>query len=322
MPSSHHGMENPELFPEIMPYAAEMLPVGDGHALYVEQCGRQSGVPIVVVHGGPGSGCTPLMRRFFDPDYFRIILFDQRGANRSTPLASLDNNTPDLLVADMETIRAHLGIDQWHVFGGSWGSTLSLLYATAHPARCLSLTLRGIFLMRQMEIDWLFKQVHHVFPEEWELFINHLPPSERAAPIDAYYVRLTHTNPEIVKAAARAWNRLENACSYLMPNADATSGPLDDDAGISRARIECHYFIHEILAEDKILGRIDAIRNIPATIIQGRYDMVCPMISAYDLHKAWPEAGFIIVPNSGHSANDPAMRGALLQASQRLQKQI
>ena len=310
-----------ELFPEITPYATEMFEVGDGHTLYVEQCGRQSGIPVVMVHGGPGSGASATMRRFFDPDVFRIILFDQRGSNRSRPLASLHANTPGTLVSDMEKIRAHLGIEKWHVFGGSWGSTLSLLYGIAHPDRCLSLTVRGIFLMRQREIDWLFKQVYNVFPEEWELFINYLPPEERTSPIPAYYKRLTSPDIEIVKDAARPWNRLENACSYLLPNAAVVSGPLDDDSGISRARIECHYFIHEVLSDNHILGQVDRLRGIPATIVQGRYDMVCPYTSAYELHKVWPEAEFITVPDSGHSMNDPAMRTALLKTVRRLSNQ-
>jgi proline iminopeptidase len=263
---------------------------------------------------------VPFLRRFFDPDYFRIILFDQRGAYRSRPLADLNENTPDKLVADMEKIRTHLGIDQWHIFGGSWGSTLSLLYGIAHPERCLSLTLRGIFLMRRIEIDWFYQNGNYIFPEEWELFLAHLPPDARKKPISSYYKLLTHPDIDVVKAAARPWNRLENSCSYLFPNADAVSGPLDDDAGISRARIECHYFLHEILADDHILERVDRLRGIPSTIIQGRYDIVCPMVGAYDLHKAWPEAEFIILPNSGHSANDPVMRSALLAAARQLQR--
>jgi len=314
-------MSGQELFPEIEPFRSEYLSVGDGHELYLEQCGRQGGVPIVVVHGGPGSGCTPIMRRFFDPSYYRIILFDQRGANRSRPLASLHKNTPDNLVVDMEKIRTHLGIDQWHIFGGSWGSTLSLLYAESHVERCLSLTLRGIFLMQPSELDWLFRDAQNIFPEEWERFITYLPPEQRTNPLSAYYDLLCHLDMKIVKAAARVWNRWENACSYLMPNPEALSGPLDDAAGISRARIECHYFLYCLFTpHDRILQNVDRIRGIPATIIHGRYDMVCPIANAYALHQAWPEAEFIIVPNSGHSANDPAMRAALLAATERLKR--
>ncbi len=310
---------NHDLFPDIEPYASEYLNVGDGHELYLEQCGRASGVPILVVHGGPGSGCTPIMRRFFDPDHYRIILFDQRGANRSRPLASLHENTPDKLVADIEKIRTHLGIEKFHVFGGSWGSTLGLLYGQAHPEKCLSLTLRGIFMMRQMELDWLFGKAQHVFPEEWDLFINHLPKRQHAKPIPAYYELLRSTDVETVRGATRAWNRYENALSYLMPNPDAISGPLDDESGISRAAIECHYFLHCLFTpDDRILKNIHTLRGIPATIIHGRYDMVCPIMSAIDLHQAWPEAELIIVPNSGHSANDPAMRSALIGATERL----
>ncbi|HCM83409.1 MAG TPA: prolyl aminopeptidase [Alphaproteobacteria bacterium] len=308
-----------DLFPEIEPYASEYLSVGDGHELYIEQCGRASGAPILVVHGGPGSGCTPTMRRFFDPDYYRIILFDQRGSNRSRPLASLHENTPDKLVSDLEKIRAHLGIENWHIFGGSWGSTLSLLYAQAHPAHCLSLTLRGIFMMRQLELDWLFGKVKHVYPEEWALFINHLPQRQRDNPIRAYYELLRSTDVETVRAATRAWNRYENASSYLMPTPEAISGPLDDESGISRAVIECDYFLNKIFTpDDRILQNVDKLRGIPGTIIHGRYDMVCPITSAFDLHAAWPEAEFIIIPDSGHSANDPAMRAALIAATERL----
>lgn len=308
-----------ELFPEIEPYTSEYLNVGDGHELYLEQCGRASGVPILVVHGGPGSGCTPTMRRFFDPDYYRIILFDQRGASRSRPLTKLEHNTPDHLVADIEKIRTHLGIEQWHVFGGSWGSTLGLLYGEAHPERCLSLTLRGIFMMRRGELDWLFKHVQHIYPEEYERFIHFLPPQHRTDPLPAYYDLMLNPNPAIHKPAVTAWNRFENACSYLMPNPEAISGTLDDDAGISRARIECHYFLHCLFSpDDRILQNVGALRGIPATILHGRYDMVCPISSAVDLHAAWPEAEFIIVPDSGHSANDPAMRSALVAATERL----
>ncbi len=308
-----------DLFPEIEPYASEYLNVGDGHELYIEQCGRASGVPILVVHGGPGSGCTPTMRRFFDPDYYRIILFDQRGSNRSRPLASLYANTPDHLVADIEKIRTHLGISRWHVFGGSWGSTLGLLYGETHPDRCLSLTMRGIFMMRQLELDWLFGKVKHVYPEEWDLFIHHLPEAQRKNPIPAYYELLRSTDLETVRGATRAWNRYENACSYLMPTPEAVSGPLDDASGISRAVIECHYFLKELFTpDDRILRNVGALRGIPGTIIHGRYDMICPITSAFELHAAWPEAEFIIVPDSGHSANDPAMRSALVAATERL----
>ena len=307
------------LFPEIDPFASEYLAVGDGHELYLEQCGRASGVPILVIHGGPGSGCTPTLRRFFDPDYYRIILFDQRGANRSRPLASLHANTPDHLVADIEKIRKHLGIEKWHVFGGSWGSTLALLYAEAHADHCQSLIVRGIFMMRQLELDWLFEKVQHVYPEEWQLFIHHLPEHQRSRPLRAYYELLRSTNSEIVLAATRAWNRYENACSYLLPNAEAVSGPLDDAAGISRAVIECHYFLHELFSpDDRILQNAAALRGIPGTIIHGRYDMICPITNAFELHAAWPEAEFIVVPDSGHASNDPAMRAVLIAATERL----
>lgn len=310
---------NLDLFPEIEPYASEYLSVGDGHELYIEQCGRASGAPILVVHGGPGSGCTPTLRRFFDPDYYRIILFDQRGSNRSRPLASLHANTPDHLVEDIEKIRAHLGIEQWHVFGGSWGSTLGLLYGEAYPERCLSLTLRGIFMMRKSEIEWLFAHAKNIFPEEWALFIDHLPERYRGNPLRGYYELLRSTDHETVLAATRAWNRYENACSYLMPTPEAISGPLDDSAGISRAAIECHYFLNELFTpDDRILQNAGRLRGIPATIIQGRYDIICPFTSAYELHQVWPEAEFIAVPDSGHASNDPAMRSALIAATERL----
>lgn len=308
-----------ELFPPLEPYASEYLSVGDGHELYVEQCGRQGGVPVMILHGGPGSGATPTMRRFFDPDYFRMIIFDQRGAGRSRPSGELGANTPDALVADIEKIRTHLGIDRWHVFGGSWGSTLALLYGETHPKKCMSLTLRGIFLMQHAEINFLYVNGHHVFAEEWEKFITHLPIAARANPVAAYYDLLTYPDPTVHRPAAAAWNRWEISCSYLIPNAEALSSSMDDAESVARARIECHYFHREIFTpDDRILRGVGALHGIPASIIHGRYDMVCPISTAFALHAAWPEAEFIIVPDSGHSANDPAMRSALVAAAQRL----
>ncbi len=311
-------MTRATLFEEIAPYMSGYLPVGDGHDIYYEECGRASGVPVVVLHGGPGSGFSPIHRQFFDPDYYRIILFDQRGAGKSRPSGALNNNTIWDLVADIERLRTHLNIDSWHVFGGSWGSTLAIAYAEEHPAVCRSLILRGIFLMQRYEIDWMFQHMRHVFPENWDRFINFLPAAEQVTPLPNYYARLLNPDPAIHKPAADHWNHFENTCSLLIP--DPTYSIIDDDAaGVARARIECHYFLHNLFEpDDLLLSRIDRIRHIPACIIQGRYDMICPIITADRLHQAWPEADYVIVPDGGHSQNDPPVRRALLAATERL----
>lgn len=306
-----------ELYSPIDPYASGYLDVDDTHSLYWEQCGNPGGVPIVFLHGGPGAGCSPIHRRFFDPDRYRIIIFDQRGAGKSTPLGALKNNTTADLVDDIERLRKHLDIKAWHIFGGSWGSTLALCYAQNHPEACLSLILRGIFLCTQEEIDWFLYGIETVFPDHWTNFAHYIPAEERHDLLRAYYKRLTADDPETVQNTARQWATYEAACATLLPGdqqKDAyTQTQIDHDLAISR--IEAHYFIHEVIPPaESLLKHIDVIRHIPATIIQGRYDMICPVKSAYKLHQAWPEANLTIIPNGGHSALDPAIRSALIQA--------
>jgi proline iminopeptidase len=307
-----------ELWPEIEPTASGLLDVGDGHRLYWEECGRRDGIPVVFLHGGPGAGASAAHRRFFDPGAYRIVIFDQRGAGRSKPLGALHDNTTPHLVADLERLRAHLGIDRWLVFGGSWGSTLALAYGEAHPEACLGFILRGIFLCRPSEIRWFLYGMREVFPDVWGRFASFIPDDERGDLLAAYRKRLEHPDRAVHMPAARAWSLYEGACSTLLPSDDAMKHFGDDIVALGLARIEAHYFAHRIfLPENSLLARIDRIRHLPATIIQGRYDMVCPAVSAFDLHHAWPEAEFIVVPDSGHSAWEPGIRAQLVSACER-----
>jgi len=305
-----------DLFPPVSPYSIGFLGVdGDLHNLYWEQSGNPNGVPILLLHGGPGAGATPTHRRFFDPDYYRIIIFDQRGAGRSTPLGSLENNTTAHLVDDIETLRAHLKIERWHIFGGSWGSTLALAYASRFAERCISLILRGIFLCEQPEIDWFLYGIRTVFPEAWEQFAYFLPPEERHDLLEGYYTRLTSPDPQQQLGAAICWSLYEGACSSLLPNYDTITTPEQKSHAISLARIEAHYFKHECIApENSLIHHIPTLRKIPTSIIQGRYDMICPIVTANRLHQLWPEADYVVVPDAGHSALDPALRSRLIEA--------
>lgn len=312
-----------DLYPPIEPYSSGYLDVDATHTLYWEQSGNPDGAPIVFLHGGPGGGTSPVYRQFFNPEHYRIIIFDQRGSGKSTPLGELSDNTTAHLIADIETLRAHLSIEHWHVFGGSWGSTLALLYAQNHPTPCLSLILRGIFLCEQPEINWFLYGMKTIFPAAWETFVHHIPPLERDDLLQAYYKRLTSTKNTIVEAAAQHWANYESACAYLRPKvqSDAPKTQNDKDHDLAIARIEAHYFINEVIAPaDSILNKIDIIRHIPTTIIQGRYDIICPIISAHKLKNVWAEAKLVIVPNGGHSALDPAVRSALIQVCNNLTK--
>ena len=308
-----------DLFPPIEPYATGALRLDAIHTMYWEQSGNPAGAPIVFLHGGPGAGSTATHRRFFDPSHYRIVVFDQRGAGRSTPLGSLEANTTAHLIADLETLRQHLDIESWAVFGGSWGSTLALAYAEAHPERVRALILRGIFLCRQSEIDWFLYGMRAVFPEAWRSFSGFVPEAERNDLLDAYFRHLTDPNPAVHMQAARAWSTYEGACSTLLPSPDTVAAFGEDRMALGLARIEAHYFRHNVIrpAED-LVARVDRIRHIPATIVQGRYDMVCPIVSADELARAWPAAEYIVVPDAGHSAMEPGIRVQLVGATERL----
>jgi len=276
---------------------------------------------VIFLHGGPGAGATPTHRRFFDPVNYRIIIFDQRGAGRSTPLGELTDNTTRHLVADIEQIRRHFGIESWVVFGGSWGSTLALAYAEAHPARCRALILRGIFLCRQPEVDWFLYGMRKIFPEAWRNFAAAIPEAERGDLLTAYYRRLTDPLPAVHMPAARAWSIYEGACSTLLPSGDTVSAFGEERMALGLARIEAHYFAHEVLTgEDDLIARLGRIRAIPTTIVQGRYDMICPPRTAFELAAAWPSARLSIVPDAGHSALEPGIRRALVAAVERFRQ--
>jgi proline iminopeptidase len=316
-------MSRQELFPPIEPYATGTLALDHRHTMYWEQSGNPHGLPAIFLHGGPGAGATPTHRRFFDPAYYRIVIFDQRGAGRSTPLGSTDDNTLAFLVADIDRLRAHLGIERWVVFGGSWGSTLALAYAQAHPERCAALVLRGIFLCRRAEIDWFLYGMRTVFPEAWRAFAGFLPEAERNDLLGSYYRRLTDPSPAIHMPAARAWSTYEGACSTLLPSPDTVAAFGEDRMALGLARIEAHFFLYNAIppAQDLMTG-ISRIRHIPATIVQGRYDMVCPIVSADELARAWPEAEYVIVADAGHSAMEPGIRARLVAATERLKRRL
>lgn len=307
-----------DLYPPVEPFGSGHLDLDGRHRMYWEQSGNPSGVPVVFLHGGPGAGSTPAHRRFFDPHHYRIVIFDQRGAGRSTPHGELVDNTTPHLVADIEKLRRHLRIDSWLVFGGSWGSTLALAYAEAHPARCRALILRGVFLCRKIEIDWFLYGLRHVFPEAWRAFAGFLPEHERGDLLESYHRRLTHPDPAVHMPAARAWSTYEGACSTLLPSPETVSAFAEDRMALGLARIEAHYFRHNgFFDENQLLRDAGRLAGIPATIVQGRYDMVCPILSADDLARAWPEATYVIVPDAGHSAMEPGIRAALVAAMER-----
>ncbi len=303
------------LYPAIEPRGGGALDVGGGHRLYWEESGRADGVPVVFLHGGPGAGASPVHRQFFDPSHYRIVIFDQRGAGRSTPLGSLEANTTPDLVADMERLREHLGIARWIVFGGSWGSTLALAYAEHHPAHCLALVLRGIFLGRASEIDWFLYGMRSVFPEPWREFAGFIPEAERGDLLAAYHRRLIDPDPAVHLLAARRWSVYEGSCSTLLPNPALVADFASDRVALGLARIEAHYFANRLfLPEDTLLSHVERIRHVPAVIVQGRYDAVCPPVSADALHRAWPEAEYHVVPDAGHSAFEPGIRSRLVGA--------
>ena len=307
-----------ELYPEIEPHAHGWLEVDDRHHLYWEVSGNPHGLPVLFLHGGPGAGASPSHRRFFDPAAYRIVIFDQRVAGRSRPLGELRDNTTPLLIADIERLRAHLGVSRWLVFGGSWGSTLALAYGEAHPGACLGFVLRGIFLCRPSEIDWFLYGMRNVFPDTWARFAGYLPVSERDDILAAYRRRLEHPDPAIHLPAARAWSLYEGACSTLLPSEDALRHFGSDTVALGLARIEARYFAHRIfLPDDSLLANVGRIRHLPCVIVQSRYDMVCPAVSAFDLAAAWPEAELQVVADAGHSAWEPGIRARLVAATDR-----
>lgn len=306
------------LYPAIESRRGGFLEVGDGHRLYWEESGNPEGVPVVFLHGGPGAGASPVHRQFFDPAHYRIAIFDQRGAGRSTPLGGLEANTTAHLVADIERLRAHLGVERWIVFGGSWGSTLALAYAENHPDRCLGLVLRGIFLGRPAEIEWFLYGIRQLFPEPWREFAHFIPEAERGDLLAAYHRRLTDPDPEVHLPAARRWSVYEGSCSTLAPNPALVADFASDRVALGLARIEAHYFVNRLfLPGNFLLGNIGRIRHIPAVIVQGRYDAVCPAVSADDLHLAWPEAEYHVVADAGHSAFEPGIRSRLVGAMEK-----
>jgi len=311
------------LYPATEPHASGMLDVTDGHSLYWEVSGNPAGAPAVFLHGGPGAGTSPKARGFFDPARYRIVLFDQRGAGKSTPFASLEANTTPHLVRDMEALRAHLGIERWLVFGGSWGSTLALAYAQAHPARVAALVLRGVFLTRKAELAFFYQDgASWLWPDAWEDYVAPIPEAERGDLIRAYHARLTGADAAARAAACKAWSVWEGRTSKLRQDPDVVAQFAGDAFAESLARIEAHYFMHEGFVNDAAGGllapaRIAALAGIPAVIVQGRYDVVCPIKSAWDLHRAWPAADFKIIDDAGHSAYEAGTQAALLDATDR-----
>lgn len=305
----------PGLYPPIEPYATGMLPLSDGYTMPYELCGNPDGLPAVVFHGGPGAGCTAAHRRYFDPEAYKIVLFDQRGAGRSTPYAGIADNTTPKLVEDIERLRVHLGIERWVVFGGSWGSTLGLAYAGAHPQACLGLILRGIWLCRPEDETWWFEGIRTFFPDYWREFASPIPEAERGDLLGAYLRRLVDPDPDVHLAAARAWDTYETRCSTLLPP-DASE--LAGAPRLSMARIEAHYMRHGVfMAPGELLAGVARFRHVPATIVHGRYDMLCPVEAAFALAEAWPEARLEIVPDAGHSALEPGIADRLVAATDR-----
>ena len=305
------------LYPELQPYVQHTLAVDPPHVLHVEECGNPHGIPVLFVHGGPGAGCEDYHRRFFDPERYRIILFDQRGCGRSSPHASLEGNTTQALVADMERIRGHLGIERWLLFGGSWGSTLSLVYAETHPERVLGLILRGIFMCRAHEIAWFYQQgASRLFPEYWQAYLAPIPAAERDDLVNAFYRRLTGDNEMERMAAAKAWSLWEGKTSTLRPSEAVVEHFGNPYTALSLARIECHYFVNDSFLEpEQILRDAGRLKGIPGIIVHGRYDVVCPVENAWQLQRAWPDAELKIIPDAGHSASEPGTVDALVQAT-------
>ena len=321
MTDSLHGQPaEASLYPECIPRTNGMLVLDARHTMYWEECGNPAGIPLLFIHGGPGGGSLPHHRRFYDPSFWRIIVYDQRGAGRSTPAAEIADNTTAHLVDDIERLRAHLGIERWLLFGGSWGSTLALVYAQAHPERVLGLVLRGVFLATPPEFDWFLDGMKRIFPEAWRAFTHFLPPAERSDILANYHRRLIDADPGIHGPAAEAWDRYESTCSTLLPKREMNGRTHGDVGALAIARIEAHYFVNDaFLAPDQILENVPRIRHLPCAIVQGRYDIVCPPVSADALARAWLDAEYVVVPDAGHSVREPGTTRELVAAVQRMQ---
>ncbi|WP_293775630.1 prolyl aminopeptidase [uncultured Oxalicibacterium sp.] len=310
------------LFPSIEPYRHGMLAVDARHTLYWEECGNPQGMPVLFLHGGPGGGISPTHRRFFDPAHYRIVLFDQRGAGKSTPLGAWQDNTTPLLIDDIEALRRHLDIDQWLLFGGSWGSTLALAYGEAHPQRCLGFILRGIFLCTKAEIDWFMYGMRQFFPEAHAEFVAPIPEEERGDLLQAYARRLFGKDEVLSVAAARQWSGYEGRCLFLQPQAEIIATFEEDAVALGVGRLEAHYFLHRgFMEEDQLIRQIDRIAQLPAMIVQGRYDAVCPPVSAWRLHQAWPGSRLQLIADAGHAAMEPGTAQALIAATEQFRQQ-
>ena len=308
------------LYPEITPYHTDRIKVSEIHTVYFEECGNPNGRPVVFLHGGPGGGIQPSYRQYFNPEKWRIILLDQRGCGQSTPFAELRENTTWDLVADIETLRQHLNIEQWAVFGGSWGSTLALTYGITHPESCTAFFLRGIFLLRKKEINWFYQEgCSKIYPDAWEEYLKPIPLNERGDLVQAYHQRLTSPDAQVRRSAAKAWAIWEGSTSKLIPDDKMIEHYGEDNFAEAFARIECHYFTNKgFFTEDNfLLNNVHKIRHLPAVIVQGRYDVVCPCENAWDLHRAWPEAELKIIPNAGHSLSEIGTTDALIEATDR-----
>ena len=311
------------LYPEINPFNEGYLKVSELHEIFYEECGSKGKKAVVFLHGGPGGGIQPNYRRYFDPNEYHIVLFDQRGCGKSKPFAEIEENTTWDLVEDIEKLRVHLGIEKWSVFGGSWGSTLSLTYAQTHPESVDALFLRGIFMLRKKEIDWFYQEgASKIFPDAWEKYIAPIPAEERGDFVKAFYKRLTSENKDIRSEEAKAWSVWEASTSKLIQSSELMDSFAGDEFADAFARIECHYFTNKgfFKDEDQLLKNIDNIRHIPAIIVQGRYDVVCPMESAWELHRAWPEAKLEIIDDAGHSLSEKGITSALIESTERFAK--
>jgi proline iminopeptidase len=312
------------LYPDIKPWQRHQIAVEPPHVLYVDESGNPDGIPVLFIHGGPGGGCSGGDRNFFDPELYRIVIFDQRGSGRSTPHASLEGNSTDKLVADIEVIRETLGIERWVIFGGSWGSTLGLVYAETWPERVLAMILRGIFLCRPQDLHWFYQDgASHVFPDYWQDFIHQIPEAERGNLMAAYYRQLTGDNEIQQMAAAKAWSIWEGRCATLRPNPDVVESFADPHRALSLSRIEAHYFVNKAFLEDnQIIRNAHRLAGIPGVIVHGRYDMVCPLDNAFALHQVWPDAELQIIRDAGHSSREPGIVDALVKATDRMAKKL